>query len=477
MGIFDGNKSEQIKYLEDERKKLWDRIISLEKYTHGLEKEVRTRTPETEKEAKEHSKRASEFRNKTEQRLEEAIDLVNKLRDQLNIAIELKAQTELLSTNVSEVKDEVELSKIRIDNVNAEFQEKVDSVEKRIAGIDEIFLNYPDLEQELTELESFIQKIEENQKKSSITLNAINTRKTEIDDLHREIFGYTAENETGEKIDVDGSKNELEKAFDKLIEELSAAQKQVDTLKNEYANNYLDFEKTHKSKYEIIIEEIRKLLPNALTAGLSSAFSKKKEDEVAASIQLQKRFMYGIYMLIVVSILPVVVSIIFLVQKVSLEDVIFRLPRLVLAIIPMYIPALWVTYSASKKINLSKRLIEEYAHKEVLSRTYEGLSNQITSIGNRDQSEELKVRLLTNFLQASSENPGKLISNYETSDHPVMEALEQSYKLQIAIEKLADIPGLGKIAAILEKSAKRKLEEKTEKIEKALSNEKNDDNT
>ena len=112
-----------------------------------------------------------------------------------------------------------------------------------------------------------------------------------------------------------------------------------------------------------------------------------------------------------------------------------------------------------------------------MSRTYEGLSNQITSIENRDQSEELKVRLLTNFLQASSENPGKLISNYETSDHPVMEALEQSYKLQIAIEKLADIPGLGKIAAILEKSAKRKLEEKTEKIEKALSDEKNDDNT
>lgn len=477
MGIFDGNKSEQIKYLEDERKKLWDRIISLEKYTHGLEKEVKTRTPETEKEAKEHSKRASEFRNKTEQRLEEAIDLVNKLRDQLNMAIELKAQTELLSINVSEVKDEVELAKIRIDNVNAEFQEKVDSVEKRIAGIDEIFVKYPDLDQEITELETFIQKIEENQKKSSITLNAINTRKTEIDDLHREIFGYTEEDGSGGKIDVDGKKDELEKAYDKLIEELSAAQKLVDTLRNEYTNKYSDFEKSYKNKYEIIIEEIRKLLPNALTAGLSSAFSKKKEDEERASIQLQKRFSNGIYMLIGISIIPVLVSVAFLFQKIPLDEVIFRLPRLVLAIIPMYIPALWVSYSASKKLNLSKRLIEEYAHKEVLSKTYEGLSNQISNINDKNQSEELKVRLLANFLQASSENPGKLISNYETSDHPVMEALEQSYKLQIAIEKLADIPGLGKIAAILEKSAKRKLEEKTEKIEKALSDEKNDDNT
>ena len=477
MGIFDGNKSEQIKYLEDERKKLWDRIISLEKYTHGLEKEVKTRTPEIEKEAKEHSKRASEFRNKTEQRLEEAIELVNKLRDQLNTAIELKTQTELLSTNVSEVKDEVELAKIRIDNVNLEFQEKVDSVEKRIAGIDEIFVKYPNLDLEITELETFIQKIDENQKKSSITLNAINIRKTEIDDLHRVIFGYSEDDGSGGKIDIDGKKDELEKAYDKLIEELSSAQKLVDTLRNEYTNKYSDFEESHKNKYEIIIEEIRKLLPNALTAGLSSAFSKKKEDEERASIQLQKRFSNGIYMLIGISIIPVLVSVAFLFQKIPLDEVVIRLPRLVLAIIPMYIPALWVSYSASKKLNLSKRLIEEYAHKEVLSKTYEGLSNQISNINDKNQSEELKVRLLSNFLQASSENPGKLISNYETSDHPVMEALEQSYKLQIAIEKLAEIPGLGKIAAILEKSAKRKLEEKTEKIEKALSAEKTEDNT
>jgi len=66
-----------------------------------------------------------------------------------------------------------------------------------------------------------------------------------------------------------------------------------------------------------------------------------------------------------------------------------------------------------------------------------------------------------NFLQASSENPGKLISNYETSDHPIMEALEQSYKLQIVIDKLAGIPGLGKIADILDKSSKIKLNDKT----------------
>src|SRR5690606_6014691 len=134
-------------------------------------------------------------------------------------------------------------------------------------------------------------------------------------------------------------------------------------------------------------------------------------------------------------------------------------PRMVLAIIPMYIPILWFTYSANKKLNLSKRLIEEYAHKEVLSKTYEGLSKQINNLDNDEQTSELKYRLLSNFLQVTSENPGKLISNYESSDHPVMEALEQSYKFQLAIDKLDGIPGLGKVAAILESNSKKKLEE------------------
>ncbi len=161
----------------------------------------------------------------------------------------------------------------------------------------------------------------------------------------------------------------------------------------------------------------------SLTAGLSSAFSSKKEEEVASSEKLQKRFNQGINLMIGVSLIPVAVSVFFLFKGISFEEVILRLPRIVLAIIPMYIPVLWFTYSANKKLNLSKRLIEEYAHKEVLSRTYEGLSTQIDSLKNPEQSKDLRFRLLSNFLQVSSENPGKLISNYETSDHPVMEAL------------------------------------------------------
>lgn len=115
---------------------------------------------------------------------------------------------------------------------------------------------------------------------------------------------------------------------------------------------------------------------------------------------------------------------------------------------------MWVAYSADKRIKLSKRLIEEYSHKEVLSKTFEGLSKQINDIEDTEISLELRSRLLYNILEVSSENPGKLISDYNKSDHPLMDALDKSVKLGNAVEKLANIPGFTKLALNLEKRAK-----------------------
>ena len=50
-----------------------------------------------------------------------------------------------------------------------------------------------------------------------------------------------------------------------------------------------------------------------------------------------------------------------------------------------------------------------------------------------------------------------------------MEALEQSYKFQMTIDKLEGIPGMGKVAALLERKSKKKIEKKEEILDKALS--------
>jgi len=153
---------------------------------------------------------------------------------------------------------------------------------------------------------------------------------------------------------------------------------------------------------------------------------------------------------------------------VGFEELVFRLPRVVLSVLPLYVPVLWYAYSANKKMNLSKRLIEEYTHKEVLSKTYEGLSKQINDIEDVDISSELKIKLLYNILEVSSENPGKLISDYNKSDHPLMDALEKSTKLSRAVDKLENIPGLGKLSKILDSKSKKILKEQADNIEDVL---------
>lgn len=64
-------KSKQIEYLEEERKKLWGRVIDLEKFSRDLQKEIQKKASDSEKEAAHSSRQATKYKNKAEQRLEE----------------------------------------------------------------------------------------------------------------------------------------------------------------------------------------------------------------------------------------------------------------------------------------------------------------------------------------------------------------------------------------------------------------------
>lgn len=469
MALFEDKKSkEKIEYLEEERRKLWGRLTQLEKDHKELQQLVARKATDDEKEAAQSSRKAAEFRNKVEQRLGEANQFVATIEDHVSFCVNKVAEVRVLENDIILLKDDITKIKENTTETELELLENVQLLEEKIQTFDKFFERYPDLITQLEEVDAHMASIAENVSKSTLTVNQMNKRKQDIDTLYREVFGYTENNDDGTENRVEGLKDELTESYEQLEEKLEDAFDTIKTLSENSHKSYADFEKSHKEKYEAITLEIAGLLPNALTAGLSSAFSKKKGDEEKSAESLQSKFTNGIYLLVAVSVLPFFVSAYFLYDQVPLNEVINRLPRLVLAIIPMYVPVLWFTYSANKKLNLSKRLIEEYSHKEVLSKTYEGLSKQITGLNNDEQSLELKYRLLSNFLQVSSENPGKLISNYEASDHPVMEALEQSYKFQIALEKLEGIPGLGKVATMLERKAKRKMEKKAEVIEKAM---------
>ncbi|MDD2720922.1 MAG: hypothetical protein PHH47_06420 [Gallionella sp.] len=432
----------QMDYLESERKKLWEKVAELE----GL---IEKRTPDYEQEARQSSKKISEFRNKADTSRNEAKTLVDEIK---RIADEIK------QSKISEIVSELRAA-------HDDLVPRTEAIEAKLQQLETLFASYATYADQLSKLDGFAESADESNSKIEAIVKQFIIRKSDVDKLYYEIFGYSnTDQASGETVTVPGRKDELEKSYSELKNEFEKFSRE----KNE------EFKKASdgwKAQFIAIHEKIESLLPDALTAGLSAAYSNKKKDELTDYTRLEGQFANAIKGLIAVSLIPFVVSIYFIYDGKSLAETIYGMPRLVLSILPLYIPVLWLAYSFNRKMNLSKRLIEEYTHKEVLSKTFEGLSTQIQNIKDADVSADLKARLLYNILEVSSENPGKLISNYDKSDHPLMDVLDKSIKLHNSIDYLSKVPGMSKLVDVLNKRADELLDKTTTKavagIEKA----------
>lgn len=423
--MFESKKSKKIEHLEKENKKLINRITT-------LENKIDKRPSDYEKEAIQASKKAAEYRNKAKIRYEQSEKILE------NITTVQSEINEKLET-IKSIKEEISKNKQQSQSTTSEIIENSNELIEKITTIQNVLENHPELSEEVNELETLLNKVEEDASKGNTIYKGIVSKKTEIDELYREIIGYTDEDENGEQVEIEGLKGKLENTYNQLnikSKELDSKLDELNEKSDEKVNLFIENNKeridetinSSKLEYETINDRIKSLLPDALTAGLSSAFIKKKDEEVTLYEEYKRKFGKGIRNLTIVAILPVTISIYSLLNGVGLSVVIERAPKILLAFLPIYIPLIWITISANKKVNLSKRLIEEYSHKQVLSMTIEGLSNQINEIEDNAVSEELRIKLLNNFLFVSSENPGKLISDYQKSDNPFLNFLERDNK-------------------------------------------------
>lgn len=294
-------------------------------------------------------------------------------------------------------------------------------------------------------------------------------KKSDIDELHKIILGADVKGADGTIERVDGLLDELKSVYGSLKSQADTLEKQIEKAVEDVTDkhdvnlsqNKTQFEElleTSRNRYSAINDEITGLLPGAMAAGLSAAYERKKDDEASSLVSHEVSFRIAIALMVLVSLIPFGVDVFLLSWKGSdLVEVIKSTPNLIVSILPLYFPVLWFAYSSSKKLNLSKRLIEEYTHKAVLGRTFSGLSNQIESLPRESVvRDELRTRLLFNMLQVSSENPGKLITDYNKSDHPLMDALENSAKLSDSVESLSKLPGFSALA--------KKLASRTEEL-------------
>ena len=358
---------------------------------------------------------------------------------------------------------------------------EIESLEEKMEGANEYLELAEKLPEAVEQAQSSLSEAKTLGESIKNTLSHAVSRKSEIDELHKLILGEDIDDAKGESQHINGIKDELDASYKELTETSSNLEGSVKNLINDLTdkyktllsnrqNEYDALLKTASARYEQINTQITGLLPGAMAEGLSAAYEKKKDSEEISFSKFEKRFTYAIFCLVGVSIIPFTVDIYLLAFKgQELVQVVKDTPSLIVSILPIYFPVLWFAYSTSKKANLSKRLIEEYTHKSVLGKTFSGLSNQIETLQNQGAvKEELRTKLLFNILQVSAENPGKLITDYNKSDHPLMDALEKSSKLSESLEALSKIPGLSAVAKRLSEKNDLELRKQGEKIDAGL---------
>ena len=466
------NKDERLDYLEDERKKIWDRLMA-------LEAQIKKKTSDYEEDAKLAAADAEFFKESTREAKETAEKDLEEFTQKLQ---ELKLNYDSFTTFFQKLKQNSEASETssqKLAEILKQGEEQSTKLTALVSDVQKLGDAKPGLEEKIEKLQEIYTRGDDYDTKLSSLSKTANDRRKEIEQLYYEIIGFTGKGEGDEPITNKGLKGELEDAFKILQVRMNESEKSLEKLTQGTSDIYNSFianrtndhvELTAKwsSEYARIMTKIETLLPNALTAGLSHAYSEKKTAEETDNAKHRNSFNIAIGGLVAVSLIPFGISIVSLFQDEPLQDVILKVPRIVLAILPLYLPILWVAYSANRKMNLAKRLIEEYSHKEVLSKTFEGLSKPIESIEDKNISADLRVKLLYNILEVNSENPGKLISDYNKSDHPLMDALDKSIKLANAVTKLSKIPGFSKLAATLDKKSKDILQEENLKATAGL---------
>jgi hypothetical protein len=476
----------------DEIGKLWERLVPLER-DNIKQKNLIESQAEQIKELQLKVKQPSDSKAEAQSALRsisqhksKIVKVKDEVLESQSIIVASQADIEIIKekfeTLLLSASDSYEKF-IIIESSIAQKIESVDSLKLKIEEDVGILLSLiednPDLESKVDKAKEQIEEINESESKSESLLKTIASNHMKVKELRDEIFGYEVEDEDGAVQKVDGLKSQLDISYNSLEESLenykdeyedfvNRNKKDYESLLNDSKNKTETFFKNYKQKYDDTFTEIAKLLPKALTAGLSHAYDEKVETESDYLGSYKKTFSNAILGLVAISLIPFAIDVYLLLGlNKELLQVLADTPKLIISILPLYLPVLWIAYSANKKQNLSKRLIEEYTHKGVLSKTFEGLQKQINELDD-GISEELRVKLLFNLLHVNSENPGKLISDYNTTDHPLMDALDKSSRLGDAIDKLNNIPGFSKIVSSLEKRQKNVILEENKKVSEVI---------
>ena len=219
------------------------------------------------------------------------------------------------------------------------------------------------------------------------------------------------------------SKKELVDELHKSFEGHIASEKAKITEYIEAFDNY----KTAKQA------EIEGLLKNATNASLASAFENFRTQTEGLKNKSESYFFYSIIALIVAIILPYIPY---------LKDWMFTSDNVYIELLRRVLftgPFVWLAYYQAKKTNQYFRLEQEYAHKAVVSRSFEGYKSQVLELyKDNPASQEMLQKLLGGSIETIAKNPAEVLDNVKGSSHPLEDIKENLSGLIDPLLKLVE---------------------------------------
>lgn len=172
--------------------------------------------------------------------------------------------------------------------------------------------------------------------------------------------------------------------------------------------NLEEYDTAQKRIHEALKKEINNLLPGATSAGLASSFSNQKDLYKSPIRAFEKMFYVAVGLLFIVGFTT-------LIAFAKSDGFSWAIPQDVESMLvsmfartPFVLPLIWLAYFAAKRRNEYRRLEEEYAHKETISRSYYSFKQQVKELDD-DESNALSAKLLEAAIEAVALNASQTL--------------------------------------------------------------------
>ena len=258
-------------------------------------------------------------------------------------------------------------------------------------------------------IEQQVQNISSQKSQATSDASATQTAKNNAE----QILGVIKTNMENVKTTWESSFQTLQTQHDKTLSELNSNEgKKLDNLYKKYEKDLSELNKKYMEEFDKHTKEIERLLPGATSAGLASAFAKRKVNYFVAKI------IWGILIGISISLI-VTFGLLLLFPNVfsTIGISINNIPggenfygRLII------IAGLILLEEFSRRnFNVSSRLEESYAYKEALAMSYLGYKQQMqdTAMPHNNQNTMGHSVLTRMLLDKLEDEPGKNVFDKE----------------------------------------------------------------